>query len=120
MSQCLHALTKGCKMGRPQKPYRTSWGELVDGLYKTPDGRWKIVATGERFTEKHEFTAVTKFKQRATDRSTIFVPARLEQSRAQGWNIVGTIADVTPPDTENELGQTGHLIDEQAMREMVR
>ena len=109
-------------MGRPQKPYRTSWGELVDGLNKMPDGRWKIIATGERFTEQNEFTAVARFKQQAKNRETIFIPARLQQAGTQGWEATGpaTVADVTPPDAEDELGRTGHLIDEQEMWETVR
>lgn len=107
-------------MGRPQKPYRTSWGELIDGLYKSPDGRWKIVATGERFTEKDECTAVTKFKQRAGDRNTIFIPARLARGKTVGWEDAGTVANLTPPDTEDEFARSGHLIDEREMWEIVR
>lgn len=107
-------------MSRPQKPYRTSWGELIDGLYKLPDGRWRIVATGERFTERDEFTAVARFKQQASNRETVFIPARLERTTREGWGQFDTVANVTPPDSEDEHGRSGHLIDEQMMWEFVR
>jgi integrase len=48
-------------MGRPQKPYHTSWGDLLPGLYRCPDGRWRINATGQKFTEPDERRAVQKF-----------------------------------------------------------
>src|SRR5436305_856466 len=50
-------------MGRPSKPYKTSWGEIVAGLYLCPDGRWRITETGAKFTETDERLAVAKFKQ---------------------------------------------------------
>ena len=28
--------------GRKQKPYQTSWGEIVPGLNKQVDGRWRL------------------------------------------------------------------------------
>lgn len=46
------------------KPYPTSWGEDVQGLYRLPDGRWRITVPGkhfgERFTEPDERKAVQK------------------------------------------------------------
>ncbi|MCX5661534.1 MAG: hypothetical protein NTW19_17790, partial [Planctomycetota bacterium] len=50
------------KAGRPQKPYRTTWGELIDGLARGKDERWRIIATGFRFTEASERLAVAKAK----------------------------------------------------------
>ena len=61
------------KMGRPQRPYETSWGEMVPGLYRCPDGRWRITATGRKFTEADERRAVSRF--RATQQpATVDVP----------------------------------------------
>ena len=51
------------RRGRHSKPYRTSQGEEIQGLYHCPDGRWRIVATGERFTEPDETRAVAKFQE---------------------------------------------------------
>jgi len=49
------------KVGRPQRPYETSWGEVVPGLARDTDGRWRIAATGKRFTEPDERRAVARF-----------------------------------------------------------
>ncbi|MFA9479826.1 hypothetical protein ACERK3_16200 [Phycisphaerales bacterium AB-hyl4] len=47
-------MAKAGRRGRPSRPYRTSWGENVEGLYKCPDGRWRITVTGQTFTEHDE------------------------------------------------------------------
>lgn len=53
------------KVGRKPKPYVTSWGEVVPGLARqSNDGRWRVVATGHRFTEPDERLAVHLFRQR--------------------------------------------------------
>src|SRR5258706_523051 len=40
------------KTGRKQKPYETSWGEIVPGLaYQRNDRRWRVIATNHRFPE---------------------------------------------------------------------
>jgi len=50
--------------GRRQIPYRPSWGgDPIPGLYKCPDGRWRINATGQKFTEHDERRAISKFRQ---------------------------------------------------------
>ncbi|MFA9480433.1 tyrosine-type recombinase/integrase [Phycisphaerales bacterium AB-hyl4] len=52
------------KKGRPHKPYRTSWGENIDGLRRrSSDGRWVIVQTGKMFSEADERRAVNRFRQ---------------------------------------------------------
>jgi integrase len=55
------------KQGRKTKPYPTSWGENIDGLYREPDGRWRITLPGphfrSRFTEADERFAVARFKK---------------------------------------------------------
>jgi integrase len=50
------------KRGRKQKPYQTSWGEIIPGLARLVDGRWFVVATGARFTEPSEKTAIYRFR----------------------------------------------------------
>src|SRR5688572_8078567 len=51
------------RRGRPTKPYPASWGEDVQGLTQCGDGRWRIVATEQRFTEPDERRAVERFKE---------------------------------------------------------
>ena len=47
-------------MGRRQKPYQTSWKEVIAGLAHDTDGKWRIVATGQKFRESDERKAVTR------------------------------------------------------------
>lgn len=52
------------KAGRKPKPYVTSWGEVVAGLARQGnDGRWRVVETGQRFTEPDERRAVRRFRE---------------------------------------------------------
>ena len=51
------------KRGRKQKRYTTSWGEIIPGLAKLSDGRWKILANGHRWTEPDERLAVKQFAE---------------------------------------------------------
>lgn len=56
--------------GRRQKPYTPTWGgDPIPGLYKCPDGRWRINATGQKFTEHDERLAISKFRQREAQRN---------------------------------------------------
>jgi hypothetical protein len=57
------------KRGRPSKPHRAATGEHIDGLYRCPDGRWRITATGERFTEPDEALAVARYLRLTGDKS---------------------------------------------------
>ena len=66
----------GRKRGRPTVPYRTSWGECVDGLYRRPGtDRYRIAETGQEFREADEHRAVARFRQwqrlSAPDRRTL-------------------------------------------------
>src|SRR5438105_373042 len=54
-------------MARPQKPYQTSWGEIVAGLARGDDRRWRIIQTGERFREEDERKAIARFRARTGD-----------------------------------------------------
>ena len=51
------------RAGRPQKMYRTSWGELIQGLDRQKDGRWRVISTGFRFSEMDESRAIQRFRQ---------------------------------------------------------
>jgi integrase len=54
------------KTGRKTKPYRAPWGESIDGLYREPDGRWRVTLPGphfrKRFTESDPRLAVAQFR----------------------------------------------------------
>src|ERR1041384_1192956 len=49
------------KTGRKTIPYRAADGTTYDGLYRKPDGRWRILATGEEFREADERLAIARF-----------------------------------------------------------
>lgn len=51
------------RAGRPQKAYRTSWGEIIQGLDRQSDGRWRVIASGVRFSEADENRAIQRFRQ---------------------------------------------------------
>lgn len=61
-------------MGRPQKPYHSSWGELIPGLYRCPDGRWRVNRTGQKFTEPDERLAVKRFRDLCRAAEIVQVP----------------------------------------------
>ena len=50
------------KLGRKQKPYESSTGEIIPGLAHDTNGRWRIVSTGVRFSETNEAIAIARFK----------------------------------------------------------
>ena len=79
-------------MGRPAKPYAMQDGTIVPGLYRCPDGRWRVNATAAKFTEHNERLAIKKFRELP------YVPPELatlrgETSKAdlfaegEGWSI---------------------------------
>jgi integrase len=48
--------------GRRQKPHYPSYGgDPIVGLYRCPDKRWRINATGQKFTEPDERRAIARF-----------------------------------------------------------
>jgi len=49
------------KTGRPQGYHRTADGIRVDGLTRRKDGRWRVSATGQLFTEPDEKRAIDRF-----------------------------------------------------------
>ena len=71
------------RRGRHSIPHRTAWGAEVHGLYRIPGPRhrWRIVATGERFTEADERRAVQKFRDWEA------------QNRPTAVNVPSTVVD---------------------------
>ncbi|MEM9415860.1 MAG: tyrosine-type recombinase/integrase [Planctomycetota bacterium] len=65
---------KNTRVGRPCKPYRTTWGEYINGLRKRGDGRWQIVTTGATFVEDDERLAVARFRRWESDHQGLSVP----------------------------------------------
>ncbi|MGC8540750.1 MAG: tyrosine-type recombinase/integrase [Phycisphaerae bacterium] len=51
------------RAGRPPANYRTSWGEIIIGLSRGTDLRWRIIKTGQKFTEHDETLAIKKFRE---------------------------------------------------------
>jgi hypothetical protein len=99
-------------MARPQKPYRTSWGEYVPGLLKLADGRWRIVSTGERFSEEDEFTAGARFKQQNQKRLAVFIPiSRGEpfENAAVADTLDPSIGELSQVDHDDDSNEIGHL-----------
>jgi hypothetical protein len=57
------------KRGRPPEDYITTWGEVVPGLYRKPDGRYRCRRTGReiRRRDKSERQIVAEFLGRPID-----------------------------------------------------
>jgi hypothetical protein len=47
--------------GRKLKPYQATWGQIIPGLCHDVDGRWRVAATGECFTEANEAKAIERY-----------------------------------------------------------
>jgi len=65
------------KVGRKAAHYRTSWGEVINGLARRlSDGVWRVIATGQKYTEPDERLAVHIYRTRyVTARtSTVAIP----------------------------------------------
>jgi len=70
--------------GRSSKPYRTTWGEEIHGLYRMPDrpNLWRIVTTRERFTESDERRAIQIFRQKVQDsQASIEIPMMVDEDK---------------------------------------
>lgn len=69
------------KRGRKPRPYVCPWNnETIDGLYHCPDGRWRVNATGHKFSEPDPRRAVARFrKEQARQQGTkTFIPLPLD------------------------------------------
>lgn len=83
-------------MGRRQKPYQTTWKEVVPGLAHDTDGKWRIVTgpnAGKKFREANEQQAVAKARQ------------LLGTDKAGVTGILVTLGDLIPdcPDNVDDL-----------------
>lgn len=62
------------RVGRPQKPYQSRYGP-IPGLARDRNGRWRILATGERFRQPDEDKAISYFRERThSDNRVLFIP----------------------------------------------
>lgn len=51
------------RRGRPSKPYKSPWGEVINGLRHDPKrGRWFAIGGGLEFVEQDERLAVARFR----------------------------------------------------------
>jgi integrase len=71
------------KRGRKHKPFRADDGH-VEGLYRRPDGRWRIVATGAEFTEPDERLAVARFREWQRNSCKDLVPVSIATAANPG------------------------------------
>lgn len=64
------------KRGRGLAYHRTADGTDIEGLKRRRDGRWRVSATGETFTEPDEWLAVARFRQimAARDQPQVLIP----------------------------------------------
>jgi integrase len=86
--------------GRKAKHHVTNAGETITGLIKQKDGRWRILATGERFTAESEAEAIARFRQKIKP-DNIAVPSTLAaetHTRADGHDELYTRAVNRGPD----------------------
>jgi integrase len=109
------------KRGRKSKPCQTSWGETIDGLYRTPGtNQYRIVATGRSYRENDERTAVARFRewQRSQQPRDVVVPTVPAEPKVVGdyehgplltalTKFVGAIDAGTPVPTIRWEGPVG-------------
>jgi hypothetical protein len=77
----------------PPKAYRTTWGEVISGLDRQSDGRWRIIESGYRFTEANESRAIQKFRQLTSATKPVVTltipvtkPDMAPEDILDGWN----------------------------------
>ncbi|MCL2648822.1 MAG: site-specific integrase [Phycisphaerales bacterium] len=106
------------KRGRPSKPYRTTWGEEVHGLYRSTvrSNQWRVIATGERFTAHDEKVAVHIFHQKMKDhQATVAIPVgtmtdegwedRMPAPQELNTDLAGSLGSSINPDGSTTLTQ---------------
>ena len=62
------------KRGRPQAHYRAGNGDIIVGLSQRADGRWRIIATGQTFSEPDERLAIMRFRRMTTAQDRVILP----------------------------------------------
>ena len=50
------------KRGRKPKHYQASWGEVINGLCRRADGRWRVIDTGQTFVQPDERLAIHLYR----------------------------------------------------------
>jgi integrase len=64
-----YAAAMASKRGRKAKDHKCTWdGRTINGLYRKPNGVWRVRATGQEFTEPDERQAVARFEALARHR----------------------------------------------------
>ena len=81
-------------MARPSKPFFAPWlDQQKTGLGRVPDGRWRIVATGERLCEPDERKAVERYLKQT---------GQAEHRQAFVEETMGTQRDGQQPQWDHE------------------
>jgi hypothetical protein len=107
------------KIGRRQKPYESALYGPVVGLARDTDGRWRIVATGQKYTEADEGRAIERFRRMtASPTPTVAVRIEAQSSGNQGptlaaMNIIQRASEAkrcTPPRYRHQRQRHAHRI----------
>jgi integrase len=81
------------KRGRHAEHYRSTWGEIINGLARRPsDKRWRIIGTDITYTEPDESVAIARFR-------------RWQSQQAK--QVVGFDRKVVAPRTEWQIQNDG-------------
>src|SRR5262245_3459265 len=100
------------KIGRPQKPYQSQFGPIA-GLARDTDGRWRIVATGQKFREDNEAAAIARFR-RICPSDSIFVPVSSSIDpcdNAQAGDEISAKSTLLEREDENGETEIGYHLD---------
>jgi hypothetical protein len=63
-------------VGRKAIHFKALTGDTIKGLVKQKDGRYRVLATGQRFTADSEAEAIQKFYRLAPKPETVDVPSK--------------------------------------------
>ncbi len=69
--------------GRRQKPFQSKVFGVVAGLARDTDGRWRILATGQKFTEPDERRAIARFRAAQSAAATVRVEIPVENETVE-------------------------------------
>ena len=113
------------KVGRKANHYETSSGDIVQGLIRQKDGRWRILATGKRFTAETEAEAVGRFYRMAGQNPTIAIPVSIISMDALISEEPHRAKDALAASINTEFDEAGNVrfiqrVDENAMIEWAR
>ena len=72
------------KIGRKQKPYESKLYGMIPGLARDTNGRWRVVATGYRWTEASEERAIARFHELAKAQPVMLPIVTADLSTAAG------------------------------------